>query len=88
MPSYVPKRNQSMNLDIGGRFLDYNGSCTMNIQRMKTSSEKFKYKRHIPKYAIGVLTWAKPETRTTTIKVNGTVRRVIPNNQEVLLRGR
>jgi len=32
--------------------------------------------------------WSKPRTRTTTIKVNGRMRRVIPNNGEVLLRGR
>jgi hypothetical protein len=59
-----------------------------NVQRMKSSNDTIVYKRHIPKYAMGVLTWAKPTTRTTTIKVNGAVRRVIPNNGEVLLRGR
>jgi len=59
-----------------------------NIQRMKSSNDAIVHRDNIPKYARSQLVWAKPETRTTTQRHNGRVVRIIPNNKEVILRGR
>jgi len=59
-----------------------------NTIRMRASTDVIVHRDNIPKYARSQLVWAKPETRTTTQRHNGRVVRIIPNNKEVILRGR